>query len=93
MQLAYRAAGIRIPRVTTDQVRAGSPVPGPAASRPGDMIFIPGSDGTRDQPRHVGMYLGSGLIVEAPKTGDVVKIIKLSAWVNQIAAIRRVVPI
>jgi cell wall-associated NlpC family hydrolase len=92
MQQAYRAAGYRIPRQTADQVNAGTGVPGPADLRPGDMIFIPGSNGTHDQPRHVGMYLGSGLIVEAPKTGDVVKIVKLSGWVNQKAAIRRIVP-
>jgi len=92
MQQAYRAAGIRIPRVTADQVGAGTGVPHPADLRPGDMIFIPGSNGTRDRPRHVGMYLGSGLIVQAPKTGDHVKISKLSAWINRIAAIRRIVP-
>ena len=92
MQQAYRAAGIRIPRTTADQVGAGTAVPGPADLHPGDLILIPGSDGTRAAPGHVGMYLGSGLVVEAPKTGDVVKIIKLSAWVNQIAAIRRIVP-
>ncbi|MGA5304574.1 C40 family peptidase [Nucisporomicrobium flavum] len=91
MQQAYRHAGYSIPRVTADQVHAGTPVPGPAALLPGDLIFVPGSDGTMSRPRHVGMYLGSGLIVQAPKTGDVVKIIKLSAWTHQIAEIRRIV--
>jgi len=92
MQQAYRAAGITIPRGTADQVGAGTGVPRPADLRPGDMIFIPGSNGTRDRPRHVGMFIGSGLIVQAPKTGYRVKISKLSAWINQIAAIRRIVP-
>jgi cell wall-associated NlpC family hydrolase len=92
MQQAYRAAGIRIPRVTADQVHAGTAVPNPADLRPGDLILIPGGGGTRANPGHVGMYLGSGLIVQAPKTGDVVKVSKLSSWINQIAAIRRIVP-
>jgi cell wall-associated NlpC family hydrolase len=92
MQQAYRAAGITIPRTTADQVHAGTSVPDPANLRPGDLILIPGSGGTRADPGHVGMYLGSGLIVQAPKTGDVVKISKLSSWINQIAAIRRIVP-
>lgn len=92
MQQAYRAAGIRNPRTTADQVHAGTAVPGPADLHPGDLILIPGSGGTRADPGHVGMYLGSGLIVQAPKTGDVVKISKLSSWINQIAAIRRIVP-
>ncbi len=92
MQQAYRAAGISIPRTTADQVHAGTAVPDPADLRPGDLILIPGSGGTRADPGHVGMYLGSGLIVQAPKTGDFVKISKLSSWISQIAAIRRIVP-
>ncbi len=92
MQQAYRAAGLTIPRVTADQVGAGTAVPDPADLRPGDLIFIPGGNGTRANPRHVGMYLGAGLIVQAPKTGDKIKISKLSSWINQIAAIRRIVP-
>jgi cell wall-associated NlpC family hydrolase len=42
-------------------------------------------------PRHVGMYLGQGLIIQAPSTGDVVKIVKLSGWLDRIAAIRRII--
>jgi cell wall-associated NlpC family hydrolase len=91
MQSAYRAAGVSIPRVTTDQVRAGTPVADPALLMPGDLILIPGSLDTMSNPRHVGMYLGHGLIIQAPKTGDVIKISKLSSWLDQIAAIRRIV--
>jgi len=89
MQQAHRAGGVSIPRVTTDQVRAGTGITDPAMLLPGDLILIPGSEGTASNPRHVGMYLGEGLIIQAPKTGDVVKITKLSSWLNQIAAIRR----
>ncbi|MEU0558466.1 C40 family peptidase [Dactylosporangium sp. NPDC006015] len=92
MQQAYRASGITIPRTTHDQVHAGTAVPDADALRPGDLILIPGSGGTRTDPGHVGMFIGSGLIVQAPKTGDVVKVSKLSGWVSQIAAIRRIVP-
>ncbi|MER7471259.1 C40 family peptidase [Micromonospora sp. NPDC000018] len=91
MQSAYRAAGITIPRITTDQANAGKPVADPALMLPGDLVLIPGSEGTMANPRHVGMYLGEGLIIQAPKTGDVVKITRLSSWINQIAAIRRIV--
>ncbi|MFC3499918.1 C40 family peptidase [Micromonospora krabiensis] len=90
MQQAYRAAGISLPRVTTEQAEVGEPVPGPALLLPGDLILIPGSEGTMSNPRHVGMYLGQGLIIHAPKTGDVVKITHLGDWVHKIAAIRRV---
>ncbi|NJP30772.1 C40 family peptidase [Micromonospora thermarum] len=90
MQSAYRAAGIAIPRVTTDQVNAGKPVADPAFLLPGDLVFIPGSQGTMANPRHVGMYVGQDLIIQAPRTGDMVKISPLSNWFGQIAAIRRV---
>ncbi|WP_200215412.1 C40 family peptidase, partial [Micromonospora coerulea] len=46
VQQAYRAAGIRIPRVTTDQARVGIQVPSPHLLEPGDLIFIPGSLGS-----------------------------------------------
>ena len=36
------------------------------------------------------MYLGHGLIIHAPQTGDVVRIAQLSGWLIDIAAIRRV---
>ena len=91
MQAAYRAAGVAIPRVTTDQVHAGKEMTDPAMLLPGDLILIPGSEGTMSNPRHVGMYLGQGLIIQAPKTGDVVKISRLSSWLDQLAAIRRIV--
>ncbi|MCZ7423780.1 C40 family peptidase [Verrucosispora sp. WMMA2121] len=91
MQAAYRAAGIPIPRVTTDQANTGKPVADPTLLLPGDLILIAGSEGTVANPRHVGMYLGDGLVIQAPKTGDVVKITRLSRWINQTAAIRRIV--
>ncbi|GAA1810940.1 C40 family peptidase [Luedemannella flava] len=92
VQQAYRAGGVRLPRTTSEQVHAGTAVSGATNLKPGDLILIPGSDGTMSNPGHVGLYIGSGLLVQAPHTGDVVKISRVSEWVNQIAAIRRIVP-
>jgi hypothetical protein len=36
------------------------------------------------------MAIGDGLLIQAPHTGDVVKITKISQWANQISIIRRV---
>ncbi|MEV6815114.1 NlpC/P60 family protein [Micromonospora sp. NPDC051296] len=91
MQAAYQTAGITIPRITTDQSRAGQLVTDSALLLPGDLILIPGSQGTMTNPRHVGMYLGKGLIIHAPATGDVVKITQFASWSKQVATIRRVV--
>lgn len=43
---------------------------------PGDLIF--------PDPGHVGIYIGNGQVIEAPHTGDVVKIVPLwSRWVGR----------
>jgi cell wall-associated NlpC family hydrolase len=36
------------------------------------------------------MYIGDGLIVQAPHTGDVVKVTALSSWADNVTAIRRI---
>ena len=92
IQAAYATIGIPLPRTTYDQVNAGTPIPtnNPAALRPGDLLFIPGDDGTPTAPGHVGLYLGNGLILHAPKTGEVVRIDPLPDWLPSLAAVRRV---
>jgi cell wall-associated NlpC family hydrolase len=92
MQQAYKAGGITLPRTSQEQFHAGTPVPDISGLRPGDLVFVPGAKpGTKDAPGHVGMYIGSGLVVAAPQTGDVVHITNLSPyWTNNLAGIRRV---
>jgi cell wall-associated NlpC family hydrolase len=86
MQRAYAAAGVPLTRTTYTQVNEGVPVT-LADLRPGDLVF---TRGTAAVPEHVGMVIGSGLIVNAPKTGDVVRIATLADWKKQILAARRV---
>jgi len=40
-------------------------------------------------PGHVGIYIGQSLVVQAPHTGDVVKLSNVDAWAGRIAKIRR----
>jgi hypothetical protein len=83
VQQAYRSAGVSLTRTTYTQIREGIAVPDPAQLRPGDLIFLPG---------HVGLYLGSGLVIHAPHTGDVVKISALQPyWTSHFVTARRVV--
>ncbi|MCL9760366.1 bifunctional lytic transglycosylase/C40 family peptidase [Frankia sp. AiPa1] len=80
VQAAYAAAGITLPRTTYDQAGRSGPilaVTDVAAWQPGDLLFAAGSDGTPDNPGHVGIYLGNRQVLHAPKTGDVVKIVTL----------------
>ncbi|MFI9274012.1 C40 family peptidase [Kitasatospora sp. NPDC052896] len=87
MQASYRAAGVTLGRTTYEQVTDGQPV-SVDSLKPGDLLF---TEGTAQAPNHVGMFIGQGLVVQAPHTGDVVKISTLADWKPQILAARRVV--
>ena len=54
--MAYRAAGITIPRTSQAQWAYGTQIPASQA-QPGDLIFFAGSDGTPAAPGHVGIVL------------------------------------
>ncbi len=91
---AWASAGVTIPRVTYTQATTGTPV-SPQDARTGDLVLIPGSDGTAANPGHVGMVAGVDAtgkvwLVEAPRTGLTVRLTPLSGWANQIVTIRRV---
>lgn len=62
----YRlAAGIDIGRSTYDQINAGTEV-SQSQLQPGDLVF--------PHAGHVGIYVGDGMMIHAPQTGDVVKV-------------------
>lgn len=84
MQQAYAHAGVTLTRTTYTQVNEGKAV-SRAQRRPGDLIF---SRGTAARPEHVGMYMGEGLVIEAPRTTKPVRITPIKDWT--ILAARRV---
>lgn len=90
-QMSYRAGGIAIPRLARQQSKFGTPIYDLHQLLPGDLLFLVGSDGTRADPGHVGMYLGDGTLIQAPHTGTVVKLTALSNWADIIVGVRRVV--
>jgi len=77
----YAQIGVGLPRVTFDQVRCGRAV-APSGLAPGDLVFFRHNN-------HVGIYLGGGFFIHAPRTGDVVKITPLSAR-SDVSACRRI---
>jgi cell wall-associated NlpC family hydrolase len=91
VQAAYATIGVHLPRTTYQQATIGRPIPNTSQLQPGDLLFIPGTDGTPQAPGHVGIYLGSNLLIQAPKTGDTVKISPLNQWASSLTAIRRIV--
>ncbi|MBR7827547.1 C40 family peptidase [Actinospica sp. MGRD01-02] len=90
IQAAYARIGVELPRTTFEQVKVGSPIYNVSQLQPGDLLFIPGSDGTASAPGHVGMYLGDNLLIQAPETGQRVKISPINQWLNSIVAMRHV---
>jgi cell wall-associated NlpC family hydrolase len=72
---AYAAAGVTIPRVSRSQYAAyaGLRPVDPAHLVPGDLVFFADDPGIPSTIHHVGMYIGRGLMVEAPHTGAVVR--------------------
>lgn len=66
---AYQAAGITLPRVAQDQYNAGPHVPDNQL-QPGDLVFY----GTPTTIHHVGLYIGGGQMIHAPRTGELIQI-------------------
>jgi len=71
--VAYRAAGIELPRTTAGQVAVGVPIDPSEVLVPGDLLFFRGGRPTHDLG-HVAIYAGDGLMVIAPRTGEVVSV-------------------
>ena len=63
--MAWRQAGVKLLHYTGDQIHEGSAVASYAVIAPGDLVLVPGSDGTIMNPGHVGLYLGDGLVESA----------------------------
>ena len=68
VQYVYRnSVGIKLPRVSQAQRNVGTRV-SRAQALPGDMV---------NYNHHVGIYLGNGYMIHAPKPGDKVRIAKV----------------
>lgn len=63
--------GIDVGDYTGTQVKAGRSVLGQRL-QPGDAVFWGG-----EPPSHVGLYIGNGMFIHAPQTGDVIRISSL----------------
>jgi cell wall-associated NlpC family hydrolase len=63
--MAWAQAGVALLHYTGDQINEGSAVTSYAEIAPGDLVLVPGSDGTVANPGHVGIYLGDGLVESA----------------------------
>jgi cell wall-associated NlpC family hydrolase len=70
---AWRRAGVRIPRVAAAQYRGIRRKVSWRHLRPGDLLFFRGLG-------HVGMYVGEGRWIHAPRSGARVRVERLSLY-------------
>nr|WP_203950525.1 C40 family peptidase [Microbispora rosea] len=68
---AYQSVGISLPHYTGDQWTAGTHISRDQL-RPGDLVFF------YSDLHHVGIYIGGGYMIHAPRTGDVIHIAKIA---------------
>jgi cell wall-associated NlpC family hydrolase len=66
---AYKAAGINLPRTTSGQRSAGTPV-SRGALQPGDLVFFYGGG-------HASIYVGNNQVVHAATAGKPVNVINM----------------
>jgi cell wall-associated NlpC family hydrolase len=68
--MAYRAAGLAIPRTSQAQWAYGRQIPASQA-RPGDLVFFAGADGSPTAPGHVGIIVNPAThtMIDAYATG------------------------
>jgi hypothetical protein len=70
---AFQSAGINLPRVSRQQFYSGGHVP-VAQAQPGDLLFYATDPSDPATIHHVVLYMGDGSMVEAPYSGEQVRV-------------------
>jgi hypothetical protein len=82
----YAQLGIHLDHYTGDQIHEGAPVP-VSQLAPGDLVFFDGN--VFGTPGHEGIYAGNGMFIQAPHTGDVVRVSPLASYADRyVGAVR-----
>ncbi|WP_425458507.1 C40 family peptidase [Amycolatopsis rhizosphaerae] len=68
---AYDSAGVALPRTADSQFRSQPAVPAAEAPKLGDLVFYGNPAGFI---HHVGLYLGNGMMINAPTEGMAIQI-------------------
>ncbi|QIY77674.2 C40 family peptidase [Streptomyces sp. RLB1-33] len=79
---AYAKVGIQLPRTAAAQAGVGKRIPpslGTSALKAGDLVFYADAPGRDATIYHVGIYLGSGQMVNAARPGTVVRLDAVNA--------------
>lgn len=86
----FRTIGIDLPRVSRAMASEGTPVSDRNALAEGDLVFF----GRRGRVDHVGIYIGDGKFLHAPRTGRDVTVSSLASgyWAQKFLSARRLSP-
>jgi cell wall-associated NlpC family hydrolase len=96
---AWATAGVPLSHLAAGQTSSGTAEPTNLSQAVGgDLVMIPGSDGTAANPGHVGMVAGyldekDGrhlYLIQAPMTGVPVELTEATEWSGQITDVRRI---
>ena len=70
--VAYATVGVSLVHYVPSQDAVAAPI-SEADAQPGDLVFF-------NDDEHVALYLGGGMIIEAPDYGIPVRIVSLNTW-------------
>jgi cell wall-associated NlpC family hydrolase len=89
----YGVRGIALPRDADDQSAVGVPVDR-SRLQPGDLLFY-APNGQQSGITHVSMYVGDGMMIQAPATGRTVETVPVDtpAYARQFWGARRYLPV
>ena len=87
VQYVMKSLGINVSRTSQEQIKNGVPV-SKGDLQAGDLVFFE----SNGDVHHVGIYVGNGMMLHAPRTGDVVKYqsIETPYYQKEYAGARRV---
>jgi peptidoglycan DL-endopeptidase CwlO len=87
VQWSFAQAGVVMPRVAADQALTGPRVP-LSKLEPGDLLFYHTDPSAPDYISHVAIYVGRGLMEQAPEPGLDVQIVPLALGPEFAGAVR-----
>jgi cell wall-associated NlpC family hydrolase len=87
VQWSLAQAGVTVPRVAVDQARTGPAVP-VNQLQPGDLLFYHTDPTAPTYISHVAIYLGNGMMLQAPRPGLTVEAVPVNVGTGFAGAVR-----
>ncbi len=76
---AWGNAGVYLPHYSVAQYLATTPISS-SQLQPGDLVYWASDPSNPNTIFHVGLYIGDGQMIHAPRTGTTVRVESIWAW-------------